>query len=645
MMRFLPHTFLLLLLGLPFCLSAQTDLRVAGGIFALTNGTQLSVSGDVVVNAGATFLHAGELRLRNSFENNGDQRHNAPADAVIRYTGSSEHLYKAGKRDTLGALYTNGQNLKVGDTLYIAGTLSIGGRRVRATLPGNLLILHENAVQDFGTTGYVDGQLGIAGSASASKTFWIGNGDDHNRVTLQGIGYAAGPTPIMVFAALPTPVPSGSRGNGISRIEPEENVWYGKMLRGSLTTMGSIMPSFSNLYGVNEADLVNLRVARSAALINGTWSDIGNAGVDIGTGVPVIYAVKSDPVADGTLGYFALGRCAYYAGLPSLITPADVCELDSIRANVSGVDPAVGLQWLQSTDGGTTYTAISGQTSRVLYTVGTLSPAVNAVALATIANACGADTTDRLDITIRPAARMQVKLLLEGAYQAGGTMRKDYYDRKMVANLVYSLLDSVYSRRFPAVASDQGGNYPKMYRSVDVPANAVDVVRIEIWDAGGTAMISESLAWLMPDGSTRPFVNGLAGDVAFCGFVPTPDTEYRVAVRHRNHLGAISAGTYEPGNLVDFTLPGTVDAEYVRLFTADNKAALLAGNAVDNLAFGDVGAVNSADRFVVIIENNALPADARYRRLDLSMDALVNATDRNQVERNAFQLKVTNIPN
>lgn len=141
----------------------------------------------------------------------------------------------------------------------------------------------------------------------------------------------------------------------------------------------------------------------------------------------------------------------------------------------------------------------------------------------------------------------------------------------------------------------------------------VDWVLVELRDKSDAATIVESKAGLLMANGDVKAEDGVS-DLLFAA---TPDS-YFVAIRHRNHLGAMTL-TAEPltyGSIVDFTtapLFGTDAAD-----TSTGTQLLWAGDAVAD------GLLDAADRSEAWNNRN----DNTYRSSDCNLSGYTEAADR-----------------
>ncbi|MBO0933225.1 Ig-like domain-containing protein [Fibrella aquatilis] len=186
---------------------------------------------------------------------------------------------------------------------------------------------------------------------------------------------------------------------------------------------------------------------------------------------------------------------------------------------------------------------------------------------------------------------LNVKVLLQGALlgvNSGSLMRDD------LRTGGYVPLTTPYSATANARFTQAGGGGGETTTPAVLSANAgtpnaiVDWVLVELRSAGNPAQVLATRSGLLQrDGDVVLPADGLS-PLSFTGLA---GTQYYVAVKHRNHLGAMTA-TALPlssiGTTVDFTAmtdaqvydkPGAVNYDGVEMVTVNGKRALWAGDA------------------------------------------------------------------
>lgn len=113
--------------------------------------------------------------------------------------------------------------------------------------------------------------------------------------------------------------------------------------------------------------------------------------------------------------------------------------------------------------------------------------------------------------------------------------------------------------------------------------------------------------------------------------VTAPAGSYYVAVRHRNHLGAMTAGTITLGTAttaVDLTVSGTATFGTNARKTVGTKQVLWAGDVTGNGTIAYTGAGNDRDPILVAVGGTIPTAvvNGQYSRADVNMDGSIKYT-------------------
>ncbi len=215
---------------------------------------------------------------------------------------------------------------------------------------------------------------------------------------------------------------------------------------------------------------------------------------------------------------------------------------------------------------------------------------------------CSADflqfTTETVG-TPNTSSKASVKVLLEGPYNSATT--------------------------FMNTTLGASGILAQHFGAIGIPSNAVDSINIELRNsASASAATTRKFrpAWLMNDGTIRDFVDTAATCVTF----DTVAGNYYLVVRHRNHLGVITATgqtlTDSPPVPYDFTISqsqalGDMPMKQV----APGKFALFAGDADQS----DI--VSRVDVNLIFGQLNAIG----YSNNDINLSGIVTAADANVV--------------
>ena len=212
---------------------------------------------------------------------------------------------------------------------------------------------------------------------------------------------------------------------------------------------------------------------------------------------------------------------------------------------------------------------------------------------------------------------------LEGPYNSGTLMMND---NLRIAGLVP--LTEPYTAMGYAQAGGGGGETTNA-GTLAISGNGavVDWVRIELRDATTpTTLIATRQALLLRDATV---LSASTGD-DFIELNAAPGNYY-VVVRHRNHLGAMTAApvalTGTPTN-IDFSLPSTATFGTTAQRTIGTKNAMWAGDVTGNHQIKYTGSANDRDPILVKVgsttPNNTV--NGQYTREDVNMDATVKYT-------------------
>lgn len=227
------------------------------------------------------------------------------------------------------------------------------------------------------------------------------------------------------------------------------------------------------------------------------------------------------------------------------------------------------------------------------------------------------------------AVRAQVRALLDGPYDEV----TDLMDDALRAQGLIPAVEPNTAAGFVHVGGGAGQSLDPALLAVVGPDAVVDWVFLELRDAAtGSTVLATANGLVQRDGDV------VAPDGGTPAFAAAPGS-YRIAVRHRNHLGACTATgialTREPVP-VDLSDPqlaafGT-DARRLR----DGKALLWCGNAVRDTQLRYTGAQNDRDAMLVRIGGVVPTATvAGYWPEDATLDGLVRyagaANDRDRL--------------
>ena len=212
---------------------------------------------------------------------------------------------------------------------------------------------------------------------------------------------------------------------------------------------------------------------------------------------------------------------------------------------------------------------------------------------------------------------------LEGPYNTGTLMMND---NLRIAGLVP--LTEPYSAMGYAQVGGGGGETTNA-GTLAITGNGavVDWVRIELRDAATpTTLIAARQALLLRDATV---LSASTGD-DFIELNAAPGNYY-VVVRHRNHLGAMTASPVAlsgtPAN-IDFSLPSTATFGTAAQKTIGAKTLLWAGDVTGDRELKYTGSSNDRDPILVAVGSTTPNSilSGQYDRKDVNMDGTVKYT-------------------
>ncbi|HRI29409.1 MAG TPA: Omp28-related outer membrane protein, partial [Chitinophagales bacterium] len=212
-----------------------------------------------------------------------------------------------------------------------------------------------------------------------------------------------------------------------------------------------------------------------------------------------------------------------------------------------------------------------------------------------------------------PGVRLRAKVLLEGAFNlATGAMNTTLQMAGVIPNL----------QPYSGSPWNYGGNE----NVLSFPANIVDWVLLELRDASLNTLARRA-AFVRNDGQLID-VDGSMG-VLFTSAIVSGNN-YRLAVYHRNHLAALSAGlinlpntiAYDFSNIVNVSGQGQVNQ------VATNTYALFTGDCEQN------GVITYAD----FNKFQTQSGQTGYLSGDVNLNGAVNTLDFNLIQNNASRI-------
>ncbi|OWY18912.1 hypothetical protein C7N43_26455 [Sphingobacteriales bacterium UPWRP_1] len=349
---------------------------------------------------------------------------------------------------------------------------------------------------------------------------------------------------------------------------------------------------------------------------NSLITETGNAYTPPTPATPGTYTYWVEAV--NAQGCYSLTRTAVTLTVHPVpvVSANNVVNVNCVGANngqvtllTTGGTPSFSYQW---SDGLNTTNATRSSMSPGNYTV-----------TVTDANSC----TDSAPVTITQppfinnGVLVKVKVYLQGAYAGGGLMSTQLSANNYLPN------NQPYG---PGTL----WNYPGSECVNAIPANIVDWVLVEVRSSANSSTVLEHRAALLRNDGIVTDLNGSPG-VLFGTL--TPGITYHVSVKHRNHVGVLSASPVTLPNAA--TLDLTVAAN---INNGSTQAASLGGGTVGMFA-GDLygnGIINYFDYAVYIITP---PGINNYMSADANLDGNLDQTDFNWYRTNAGMIGINQV--
>ena len=216
--------------------------------------------------------------------------------------------------------------------------------------------------------------------------------------------------------------------------------------------------------------------------------------------------------------------------------------------------------------------------------------------------------------------RVAVKALLEGAAVVGSSNMQD----QVRANGFVPISEPYTAMGYPFVAG--GGETTTVpVLSVTGLSAIVDWVILELRDPATPSVRVATRAVLIQRDGDVVDLDGTSS-VAFSAL----NGNYHVAIRHRNHLGVMSAAPLALNNSpvpLDLTLPATATYGTNAQKNVAGVMLMWSGNVTFDPALSYTGAANDRDPILVAVGSNTPNGSViGYRKEDTNMDALVKYT-------------------
>lgn len=235
-----------------------------------------------------------------------------------------------------------------------------------------------------------------------------------------------------------------------------------------------------------------------------------------------------------------------------------------------------------------------------------------------------------------PSCVVAPRVLLQGPYVSGPGLMHDSLRTKGLIPLT-----EPYTALGLPLTGGSGATTTSAVLAVSGNNAIVDWVLVELRSASNSSVVLGSRCALLQRDGDVVSVDGLS-PLTFYGLAPG---SYYLAIRHRNHLGVMTASALSLGTsatTVDFTLPATMAYGVLAQNTVNNKHVLWCGNAFLDGRVAYTGANNDRDAILVRVgsttPNNTVTG---YFTEDVTMDGQVRYTGSNN-DRDPILVNVGN---
>ncbi len=220
---------------------------------------------------------------------------------------------------------------------------------------------------------------------------------------------------------------------------------------------------------------------------------------------------------------------------------------------------------------------------------------------------------------------LQLRAFLQGPYIGGGFMRTDLRTENLLPT----------SQPFAGAPWNYAGT-ESVATLNDIPVNAVDWILVELRDATAQTIIEQHAAFLLDNGDIVS-VDGSTNGIAICA----PANEvYNVILRHRNHLGIMTATPLSLSNQTSYdfsTALSQADA------TGLNHDAMIDLGGIFTMVAGDFngeGTILANDFNLYQVQSSEVN---EYVEGDVNLDSVVTVADFNLYQPNAAKSAVSPI--
>ncbi|MBP7516075.1 MAG: metallophosphoesterase family protein, partial [Flavobacteriales bacterium] len=225
---------------------------------------------------------------------------------------------------------------------------------------------------------------------------------------------------------------------------------------------------------------------------------------------------------------------------------------------------------------------------------------------------------DHFDIVKAPSkVRLDLKVMLAGPYDApSGLMRDDLRTAGLIP------LAQPYTGIFTHVGEGGGETIQPLVLAVTGNNAIVDWIFVELRDKSNPSVVLDTRAALLQRDGDVVDLDGVSPLR-----IVAPIGSYHVAVRHRNHLGAMTGSPVlldRAANTINLLDPLTATWGSEARFQSGSTMLLWSGNALTDNSVKYTGPQNDRDPILVNVgsttPNNSVPG---YQRDDTNMDGLV----------------------
>lgn len=230
-------------------------------------------------------------------------------------------------------------------------------------------------------------------------------------------------------------------------------------------------------------------------------------------------------------------------------------------------------------------------------------------------------TTSDVPCEVQPTMVLALKVLLDGPYQSGNQLMSDDLRSMGLIPLEEPYTDLGFEPSGPLTTSTN------VFQVTGNDA-VVDWVIVELRDPVVPSAIMEQRVGLVQRDGDVVGVDGVSA-IGFCG---SPGN-YHVAVRHRNHLGCMTAGTLSlsaSSTSLDLTAPGTATFGTNARKAAGPLMTLWSGNVFSDDRVKYTGFENDRDPILSTI-GGSVPTTtvSSYHLADVNLDGVVKYTGLN----------------